>query len=296
MHPTFEKLMSAAGGVVITDGAWGTEFQKRGLPLGASPDLWNLTEPQKVEAVAAGYIEAGSQVILTNTFGCNAFTLKKSGNEDKVFELNKAGAEISKRVAGDKAAVFGSMGPTGILLMMGEVTPDEMFEAFKLQAEGLKAGGADAIAVETMCDPEEAAIAVRAAKTTGLPVVGNMVFDSGPNLDFTMMGTSVEDAAKALLDAGADMVGSNCGKGIEGFLDVCKRLHAVSGEKVWIKANLGLPEVVDGKTHYSQTPEQFASFIPALIEGGAGFIGGCCGTSPDVIRAVKKAVAAYQGK
>ncbi|MDO4585072.1 MAG: homocysteine S-methyltransferase family protein [Planctomycetia bacterium] len=286
MHPKLESLLAKK--VVLTDGAWGTEFQKKGLPIGASPDIWNLTDPQKVEEVARSYVEAGSEIILTNTFGGNGFILRKSGQEEKVHELNREGVRLSKKAAGEEALVFASMGPSGIMLMMGEVTPDELYAAFEAQAIAMAEGGADGIVVETMCDPEEAALAVRAAKTTGLPVVGCMVFDSGKDLDRTMMGTTVEEAAEALLNAGADIVGSNCGKGIEGFLNVCQRLHAVSGQKVWIKANRGLPEVVHGMTRYAQTPEMFASFVPALLDAGAGFIGGCCGTSPEVIAAVKK--------
>lgn len=288
MHETLKDMFSR--GVQVLDGAWGTQFQLKGLPLGQSPDLWNTEKPEKVLEVAQSYVDAGSDVIITNTFGCSVLTLKKSGEEARVHELNKAGVQISRQAAGDRVKVFASMGPTGYLLMMGEVTPEEMYESFRLQAEGMKAGGADGIVVETMCDPEEAAIAIKAAKTTGLPVVGCMVFDSGENLDMTMMGTTVEEAANVMLEAGADVIGSNCGRGIEGFLDVCRRLHAVSGNPVWIKANRGLPEVVNGETVYTQTAEQFASYIPELIANGAGFVGGCCGTSPEIIRAVRVAV------
>ena len=288
MNDSLKEILSH--GIQVLDGAWGTQFQQKGLPLGQSPDLWNLEQPEKVLEVAQSYVKAGSDIIITNTFGCSVLTLKKSGMESKVHELNEAGVRLSKQAAGERVKVFASMGPTGYLLMMGEVTEDEMFESFRLQAEGMKAGGADGIVVETMCDPEAAALAIRAAKTTGLPVVGCMVFDSGENCDMTMMGTSVEDAAKAMLEAGADVIGSNCGRGMEGFLDVCRRLHAISGEPVWIKANRGLPEVVNGETVYSQTAEQFAAYIPELIANGAGFVGGCCGTSPEIIQAVRKCV------
>ncbi len=293
MHNSLKELVSH--GIQVLDGAWGTQFQQKGLPLGQSPDLWNLEQPEKVLEVAQSYVNAGSDVIITNTFGCNVLTLKKSGMENKVHELNEAGVRLSKQAAGDRVKVFASMGPSGYLLMMGEVTEDEMFESFRLQAEGMKAGGADGIVVETMCDPEEASLAIRAAKTTGLPVVGCMVFDSGENLDMTMMGTTVEEAANVMLEAGADVVGSNCGRGIEGFLDVCRRLHAVSGEPVWIKANRGLPEVVNGETIYNQTADQFAAYIPELIANGAGFVGGCCGTSPEIIQAVRKCVDEING-
>ncbi|MDO4576028.1 MAG: homocysteine S-methyltransferase family protein [Planctomycetia bacterium] len=288
MHETLKALLAEK--VVLTDGAWGTQFQQKGLPLGMNPDIWNLDEPQKVYEVAKSYVDAGSQIILSNTFGANVFILRNSGNEDKVYAINRAGVEISKKAAGTQAKVFASMGPSGIMLLMGEVTPDEMLAAFTEQARAMADGGADGIVVETMCDLEEAKLAIQAAKTTGLPVVGSMVFDSGAMLDHTMMGNSVEDAAAGMLEAGADIVGSNCGKGIEGFLNVCRRLNAVSGEKVWIKANRGLPEVVHGETRYSQTPEQFAAYLPQLLEFGAGFVGGCCGTSPEFIRAVKNAI------
>lgn len=292
MHETIQNLLSS--GVQVLDGAWGTQFQLKGLPMGQSPDFWNIDQPEKVLEVAKSYVDAGSDIIITNTFGSSALMLAKSGQEARVHELNEAGVRLSKQAAGNRAKVFASMGPTGYILMMGEVTEDEMFESFRLQAEGMKAGGADGIVVETMSDPEEAAIAIRAAKTTGLPVVGCMVFDSGENCDMTMMGTTVEDAAAAMLNAGADVIGSNCGRGIEYFLDVCRRLYAVSGEKVWIKANRGLPEVVNGETVYKQTPEEFASFIPELIANGAGFVGGCCGTSPEIIRAVRATVDALK--
>lgn len=289
MHKLIESLL--ASGVTITDGAWGTQFQLRGLPTGATPDEWNLTQPGKVLEVAKAYVDAGSGIIITNTFGSNYYTLKKSGLEDRVAELNREGVKLSKAATeGTATKVFASIGPSGIILMMGEVTPDELYAAFAAQAESMAEGGADGIVVETMSDPEEAAVAVKAAKTTGLPVVACMVFDSGKDGDRTMMGTTPEQAAEVLLAAGADIVGSNCGKGIEGFVPICKRLADASGRKVWIKANRGLPTVVDGQTVYAQTPEQFTDYAPALIDAGAGFLGGCCGTSPEFIAALKKKI------
>ena len=142
------------------------------------------------------------------------------------------------------------------------------------------------IVIETMTDPAEARLAVAAAKETGLPVVACMTFDSGAKLDRTMMGTTPEQAAEQLLEAGADVIGSNCGQGVAGFVEICRRLHAASGRPVWVKANAGLPEMRDGKTHYAQTAEQFAAYVPQLVAAGAGFIGGCCGTSPEFICAI----------
>lgn len=286
MHATLEQLLNDKP--VILDGAWGTQLQKLGLPSGQCPDLWNLENPERVFQVAKSYVDAGSQIIISNTFGSNPFTLKKAGiGQDQVFVLNKAGVEISRRACGaSRCKAFASMGPSGEILMMKQVSEQELFEGFKLQAEGMLAGGADGIVVETMSCPQEAALAVQAAKTTGLPVVACMVFDSGKNQDRTMMGATPEKAAKALLAAGADIIGSNCGKGIEGFVPICKRLADASGAPVWIKANRGLPVVVDGVASYTQTAEQFAAYAPALVEAGAGLLGGCCGTDPTFIAAL----------
>jgi methionine synthase I (cobalamin-dependent) len=284
MHTTLENLLSR--GPVATDGAWGTELQSRGLPVGACPDAWNLRHPEAVEAVARAYVEAGSRIILANTFGANRFILARHDLADHVAEINRTGVEISRRAGGERAKVFASMGPSGAMLMMGEVSEDDLRAGFSEQARAMAAAGADGIVVETMTDPAEARLAVAAAKETGLPVVACMTFDSGAGLDRTMMGTTPEQAAEQLLEAGADVIGSNCGQGVAGFVEICRRLHAAAGRAVWVKANAGLPTMLDGKTCYAQTAEQFAAYVPQLLAAGAGFIGGCCGTSPEFIRAI----------
>jgi methionine synthase I (cobalamin-dependent) len=271
----------AAGSPVVTDGAWGTQLQARGLEPGACPDEWNLSRPSAVEEVARAYVEAGSRVILTNTFRSNRVTIG-----EKAAALNRAGAAISKRAAAGRARVFASIGPSGKMLMAGETTEEELRQAFTEQARALAEGGADALVVETMSDLAEARVAVEAAKTTGLPVVACMVFDTGKNKDRTMMGSTPEQAAAGLVEAGADVVGANCGVGIESYVAICRRLKAATDRPIWIKANAGLPELEGGKTVWKMTPEAFAGFVPQLIEAGAGFIGGCCGTTPDFIRAV----------
>lgn len=289
MHPTLKKLLAA--GPVVTDGAWGTQLQQRGLPTGECPDAWNLTNADKVEDVARCYVDAGSQVILTNTFGANRFILGRQGLAEQVAEVNRAGVEISRRAAQGRALVFASVGPTGIMLMMGDVSPDDLQAAFAEQARAMAEAGADGIVVETMSDPAEAALAVAAARETGLPVVACMTYDSGAQRDRTMMGATPERAAAALIEAGADVIGSNCGHGIEGMVNVCRRYRDVVGDRpIWIKANAGLPETFKGRTVYRQTPDEFAGFVPQLIEAGASLIGGCCGTSPEFIRAVAKSL------
>jgi methionine synthase I (cobalamin-dependent) len=285
MHETIAQLM--ASGAVVTDGAWGTELQSRGLPAGACPDGWNLERPEVVEEVARAYVDAGSQIILTNTFGANRFLLKRHGLAEKAAEINRAGVEISRRAADGRARVFASIGPSGEILLMGQTTADELRAAFAEQAEAMAEADADAIVVETMADPDEAKLAVGAARETGLPVVACMTFDSGAELDRTMMGATVEQAAEQLTAAGADVIGSNCGQGIAGFVGICRRLKAATDRPIWIKANAGLPRLVDGRTVFTQTPRQFADHVPQLVEAGAAFIGGCCGTTPAFIRAVR---------
>ncbi|MBN1591434.1 MAG: homocysteine S-methyltransferase family protein, partial [Pirellulales bacterium] len=178
-----------------------------------------------------------------------------------------------------------------VMLMMGDVSHEDLQEAFTAQAEAMAAAGADAIVIETMSDPTEARLAVTAARTTGLPVVACMVFDSGTDHDRTMMGTTPEEAAEQLAAEGADCIGANCGQGIEGFLPICCRLHAATSLPIWIKANAGLPKMVDGRATYAQTPEGFAGYVSQLIDAGASFVGGCCGTTPEFIAAVKRELA-----
>lgn len=275
-------------GPVVTDGAWGTQLQARGLAAGECPDAWNLTQPDKVVEVAQAYIHAGSRVILTNTFGANRLRLAESGLAEQTAAINRAGVELSRRAAKPaQAFVFASIGPTGKLLMAGDVAAEDLLAVFEEQASALASAGADALVVETMSDPEEAKLAVQAAKATGLPVVACMVFDSGKDKDRTMMGNTPEQVAQLLTEVGTDVIGANCGQGIAGFVAICRRMHAASNRPIWIKGNAGLPEMIDGKPVYRETPETFSHQAPALLAAGASFLGGCCGTNPQFIAALK---------
>lgn len=288
MHPLIQKI--TAQGPVLTDGAWGTELQARGLRSGEFPDAWNVSHPERVAEVARAYVDAGSRVILTNTFGANRLRLAGHGLADRATEINQKGVEISRSAADGRAQVFASIGPSGKFLLTGETNPDELRAAFDEQARALAEAGADALVVETMSDLTEAGLAVRAAHATGLPVVACMVYDSGKNKDRTMTGVTPEQAAEALLAAGADVIGANCGQGIVGFVPICARLRAATSAPLWMKANAGLPELVEGRVVYRTTPEAFAEVVPALIAAGASFVGGCCGTNPEFIRAVKAVI------
>jgi methionine synthase I (cobalamin-dependent) len=275
-------------GVIVTDGSWGTQMQARGLKRGENPDSWNIEHSDRVLEVATSYVEAGSQVILTNTFGANRIVLDSFGLADKVVEINTTGVAISRRAAGDKALVFASIGPSGKMLMTGEVTGDELGDAFQEQAEALASAGADALVVETMMDLEELKIAVTQARRTGLFVVASMVFDAGKNKDRTMMGITPEQMVEEITATGANAVGANCGQGIDGFIPICERLSAATDLPVWIKPNAGVPELVEGEVVYRETPDDFVSWVPRLVESGARFIGGCCGTDQRYIRAIRK--------
>ncbi|OGU77868.1 MAG: hypothetical protein A2V93_11105 [Ignavibacteria bacterium RBG_16_34_14] len=271
---------------VITDGSWETQLQELGLPVDECPDIWNLTNPGLVEKIAQSYIEAWSKIILTNTFRSNKIALNDFGFGDKVKEINKAGVEISKKASNGKAYIFASVGPTGKMIMMGEITEDEMYEAFREQVNAIEKAGADGVVIETMSNLIEAKIALRAAKETGLPVVVSMVFDSGKNKEFTFMGNTPEEIANELTEAGADVIGTNCGQGIEGFPNICKRLKASTNLPIWIKPNAGIPEFDGSKAIYKTTPQEFSNYVPIILDSGANFVGGFCGTNPQFIKAV----------
>ena len=272
-------------GVLIADGAWGTEFARLGLAPGEAPERLNLERPDLVRNVAASYVEAGADIILTNTFGGNLLKLDRVGLGDRVSEVNRLGAELSKTAAGDRALVFASVGPTGKLMEpLGEVSREAMVGAFAPQVAGLAAGGADGIVIESMSDLGEAMAALQAVRDhTDLPVVVSMTYQHGPGGHATIMGVRPDRAAAELEDAGVDIVGANCGQGIEQFVAVAEAMRSATGLPVWIKPNAGLPELLDGETVYGESPELMASHLRALMDAGASIVGGCCGTTAEYI-------------
>jgi methionine synthase I (cobalamin-dependent) len=286
---TIAELLEA--GPVLLDGGWGTQLQARGLRPGENPDFWNLEHPDRVEEVARSYVEAGSRIILTNTFRANRIALARDPRVDRVVDVNRAGVEISRRAAGDRAHVFASIGPSGKQLIIREVDPEGLRATFGEQADALASGKPDGIVIETMSDLAEAKLAIEAAKATGLPVVACMAFDSGKKRDRTMMGVAPAQAAEELTAAGADVVGANCGAGMDEYIPVCAGLAAATDRPIWIKPNAGIPQLRGDEVVYPTTAEEFAGKLPALLEAGASFVGGCCGTDPSFIVAMGRALA-----
>ncbi len=281
------------GKILVSDGAWGTFLQAKGLASGECPEMWNVERPDDVLEIARSYVEAGSDMIETNSFGGSCIKLAEYGLGDRAFELNKAAAEISRKAAGTDHYVLGSMGPTGKLLMMGEVTSEEVYEAFKEQAMALEAGGADAIMIETMTDLEEAKLAVRAAKeNTGCEVFCTMTFEKTANDDYrSMMGVAPVDMVQEIIDAGAEMIGANCGNGIKDMVGIVEEIRSVNPDiPVLIHANAGIPIYRNGKTIFPETPDEMAGYIQRIMDAGANVVGGCCGTTPDHICKIAEVV------
>ena len=222
------------------------------------------------------YIHAGSDIIETNSFGGNSFKLSQYGLGNRVSELNEAAAAISREAAGNSKHVAGSVGPTGKMLLMGDVTETELYDAFREQAIALEKGGADIIIIETMSALDEASLAVRAAReNTKCTVIITMTFSKIPEGEYrTMMGVSPEEMVISMKEAGAHIVGSNCGNGIEDMIGIVKAIRATDNNiPVMIQANAGIPELIDGKTIFRESPEMMASFVPELIKAGANIIG-----------------------
>jgi len=281
------------GKILISDGAWGTFLHKKGLKPGECPELWCIDKLAEVLDIAKNYIDAGADMIKSDSFGGNAFKLKHYGLADRTAEINEAAARISRQAAGDDHWVIASMGPTGKMLVTEEVTEQELYEAFKTQAVAFEKGGADAVCIETMIDIEEACQAVKAVKeNTKLEVICTFTFEKTLKGDYrTMMGVDPVSAMNAVVEAGADIVGTNCGNGIERMIDIVIQMRSVNKEiPIVVHANAGLPKNTDKGVVFPETPENMATLVPRLVAAGVNIIGGCCGTTPAHIKAIKEAL------
>jgi len=287
------KDVVKSGRVLVSDGAWGTYLHENGLQAGECPEKWCLDRPDDVKNIAKSYIEAGADMVETDSFGGSSIKLEHYGLADRAADINMAATQLSREAAGSKNWVIGSIGPTGKMLIMGDVSEEELYQSFKEQAIAIEKGGGDAVCIETMSAIDEATIAVKAAKeNTDLEIICTFTFEKTANDEYrTMMGVSPTEMTRAIVEAGADIIGTNCGNGIEGMVDIVREIKAAAPEKpILVHANAGIPILVNGVDTFPESPEFMASQIPGLVEAGANIIGGCCGTTPAHISAIKEMI------
>lgn len=289
MEPIRERL--ARTGVLLADGAIGSLLLARGLERGAAPESFNLSQPQLLEEIARLYLEAGAEIVQTNTFGASPLRLARHGLEEKTEEINAAAVRAVRRAVGDKAYISASCGPSGrLLLPYGDTRPEEVYDSFRRQLAALLQAGVDAVCIETMSDIHEAQLAVRAARSLAptLPVMATMTFEATARGFFTVMGVTIAAACRELEAAGADWVGSNCGNGSERMVLIASEFRKCTRLPLVIQANAGLPELRQGEVHYPETPEFMAVRCRELRRAGVAVIGGCCGTTPEHTRAMRR--------
>ena len=283
------------GETIVSDGATGTYLQFRGLGDG-DPEEWNASRPDVVCEMAKDYFDAGSDLVLTNSFGGTRVRQRHYGFEKRIREFNKLAAEHARSQAPTGRFVVGSVGPTGEVLndplKDDPIDESEMYDAFAEQITALADGGVDAVNIETMIDVEEAKIAIRAAReNTDLVVFSTMFFDKGPRGFFTMMGTPPDVAMRELVAAGADVVGANCGNGVDVMLELARQLRAATDAPLLVHSNAGIPVARGGEVVYPESPEYMAPRLKAMVEeAGVNIVGGCCGTGPAHIRALVRAL------
>jgi 5-methyltetrahydrofolate--homocysteine methyltransferase len=291
MRPLLDRI--GDGQVLVADGAMGSLLWDYGLAPGQPPESFNLTHPEILEEIARRYLDAGADIIQTNTFGGSPARLSLFGLDKKIEEINRNAVLSASKATEGRAHVAASCGPSGkILKPYGNADPEEIYSGFVRQITVLVDSGVDAICVETMTDLTEASLAVKAARevSSSIPLMAAMTFDPTPKGFFTVMGTSIEEAAKKLEEAGADIVGSNCGNGIENMIEIAKEFKKHSRLPIIIQSNAGIPEMRNDKAVYPETPEFMANKAKELVSAGVSIIGGCCGTTPEHTKAIRAMV------
>jgi len=291
MNSLLERIKN--GEILIADGAIGTMLFNYGLKPGEPPESFNLTRPKVLEEIASLYLEAGADIIQTNTFGASPLRLSSYSLEDKTEEINRNAILAARKVARGRAYVAASCGPSGKLLKpYGDTEPKEIYSSFVRQMKALVDVGIDAICIETMTDLKEATLAIKAgeAVSPSTPIIAAMTFDPTPKGFYTVMGTSIGEAAQGLKEAGADIIGSNCGNGIEDMVKIAEEFKKYSKLPIVIQSNAGIPEMHGDEPNWPETPEFMAEKAKELVSLGISIIGGCCGTTPEHIRAISESI------
>ncbi len=287
------KLFTETRETILLDGATGTFLIEKGLEMGECPELWNIEKADEIKQIANMYFEAGSDAVYTNSFGGSVLRLKDFGLEMKSYEINLAAAKIGVSSKRKNNFLMGTIGPSGKMLEpYGEIKREEMIESFSVQVRGLLDGGVDCFVLETFADINEIECAITAVKENSkLPFIASMTFNKTKNGYKTFMGVSVEEGIKKLDNLGAFAVGSNCGNGIELMIEIGREFRKVSDDiKILLKANAGEPKYSEGKYIYSEDAEFFKKHWEELLKINPKFIGGCCGTTPEHIRAFREMI------
>lgn len=290
MKKLLERLKE--GEILVADGAMGTMLMNR-IKTGECPESINLTHPEILEEIASFYLDAGADIIQTNTFGASPLKLSLYSLENKTEEINKNAVLAVRRVIGNHAYISVSCGPSGRLLKpYGDTDPEDVYNSFERQIRAVIDAGVDVICVETMTDLKEATLAVKAVKAVSpsTPVIATMTFDSTPRGFFTIMGVNIEKAAIGLETGGADIMGSNCGNGIENMIKIARKFKKYTNLPLIIQSNTGPPKLEGNMPVYQETPEFIAEKAKELVTIGVSIIGGCCGTTPEHTRAIRKMV------
>ncbi len=287
----FERLKQEK--VLVSDGAIGSLLFEKGLNPGDCPERFNIEKPEILTEIAQAYLQAGANMIQTNTFGASPLKLSDYNLEDKTEEINHKAVEIVKRVVDSKTLVYGSVGPSGkMLLPYGDIEPTVLKDNYRRQIEALIESGVDLLCIETMTDLNEAVIAIQSARelSQDIPIITTMTFDVIPQGCVTIMGNKVSEVCTKLEEAGANVIGSNCGNGTNNMITIAKEFIANTELPIIIQSNAGIPTILDDQIIYQETPKDFADFTKILIELGVAIIGGCCGTTPDHSTAIRQIV------
>jgi 5-methyltetrahydrofolate--homocysteine methyltransferase len=293
MENILERLQR--GDVIVSDGALGTMLMQRGLKTGESPETYNLSKPEILEEIASLYLDAGSEIISTNTFGASPMRLRQFSLDKETEAINRSAVDAVRRAVRGKAYISASIGPSASMLKpLGDTEPEEVYANFHRQLSALLAAGIDMVCIETVMDVKEAALAIKAARSLNskIPIMATVTFGKSLQGYFTVMGTSIKDAAGALEEAGADIIGSNCGAGATQMVEIAREFRQHAHVPVAIQSNAGLPVKTESGLVYAETPDFVAARAAEMLDLGVQIVGGCCGTTPDHIRALRKMVDA----